>query len=113
MDSVVCIEGRIRYDEFNKRVSVNVDNAMSLDEFRSSTAIALCVELAKSDQFRCNDFLSVVKSYSRDDGLSLVIKIMLEDCEGKIYLPFSIFDVDSFKAKILNIVGVKNVFVEY
>lgn len=34
-DDVVCIEGRVRYDEFSKRMSVNVENAMSLDEFRS------------------------------------------------------------------------------
>lgn len=113
VDDVVCVEGRVRYDEFSKRVSVNVENAMSLDEFRSTAASCLRVEIdgrVKHDVKRIEDIL---KRAERETGVTVALDIRTKKASGRMYLPFTVGNVDELRMELRNSGEVSRTEIEY
>lgn len=103
VDSVVCVEGRVRYDEFSKRMSVSVDNALTLDEFRAASATCLHIELdarEKRDIAKVDDVLQKARS---ENGLTVALQVQTKKASGTVYLPFTVSgDVDALKQDLRN-----------
>ena len=102
VDSVVCIEGRIRYDEFSKRMSVSVNTAMSLDDYRAGAASYLRIDV---DATQKRNFAKIEKALlkgKKETGVSLAMTIKTKTAEGMVYLPFCVGDVDQVRNDLKN-----------
>ena len=113
VDSVVCIEGRIRYDEFSKRMSVSVNTAMSLDDYRAGAASYLRIDV---DATQKRNFAKIEKALlkgKKETGVSLAMTIKTKTAEGMVYLPFCVGDVDLVRNDLKNtgeVLGTKVVY---
>lgn len=112
-DDVVCIEGRVRYDEFSKRMSVNVENAMSLDEFRSVAASCLRVDIDGRVKHDVRRIESILRGSERDTGVTVALDIRTKKASGRMYLPFTVGNVDELRMELRNSGEVTGTEIEY
>ena len=112
-DDVVCIEGRVRYDEFSKRMSVNVENAMSLDEFRSMAASCLRVDIDGRVKHDVRRIESILRGSERDTGVTVALDIRTKKASGRMYLPFTVGNVDELRMELRNSGEVTGTEIEY
>ena len=113
VDSVVCIEGRIRYDEFNKRVSVNVDNAMSLDDFRAMAASCLRVDIDAYEAKNLQALEPILEQSKKATGVTVVLNVRTKKAQGRIYLPFTVGNIDTLRVDLRNSGQVVKTEMEY
>ena len=112
-DDVVCIEGRVRYDEFSKRMSVNVENAMSLDEFRSVAASCLRVDIDGRVKHDVRRIESILRGSERATGVTVALDIRTKKASGRMYLPFTVGNVDELRTALRNSGEISGTEIEY
>mgnify|MGYP000683026243 CR=1 FL=1 len=59
MDDLICVTGRVRYDEFSKRLGVTADEVWNLMELRRRVAQYLEVEVTKDNLPALEDLKAV------------------------------------------------------
>ena len=102
VDSVVCLEGRVRYDDFSKRMSVSVNTAMSLDDYRAAVALYLRLDIDALEARDIGKIEQVLLKHKKEKGLGLAMAIKTSTSEGLVYLPFCIGNVDQARNDLKN-----------
>ncbi len=113
VDSVVCIEGRIRYDEFSKRMSVSVNTAMSLDDYRAGAASYLRIDVDATKKRNFDKIEKALLKSKKETGVSLAMTIKTKKAEGMVYLPFCVGDVDQVRNDLKNTGEVESTKIVY
>ena len=114
VDDPVCATGRVRYDDFSKRMSLTVDECYSLDEYRRLAARHLCVELSPSATKKDLAAIhQVVDAATADDGLSLVFAVRGSKTQGRLVSSHAVKGVEALRHTLRAMSGVANATVEY
>ena len=114
VDDPVCATGRVRYDDFSKRMSLTVDECYSLDEYRRLAARHLCVELSPSATKKdLSAIHQVVDAATADDGLSLVFAVRGSKTQGRLVSSHAVKGVEALRHALRAMPGVANATVEY
>ena len=112
-DAVVFVEGRVRYDEHSKRMSVVVDNALTLDEFRAASASCLQIRMDGRKRRNLKKVADILRTAQRDTGLTVAIDVDTDKASGRIYLPFTVGDVDTLRMDLRQSGEVVSTAIEY
>ena len=96
MDEVLCVNGKIRYDDFSKRLSVTVESCNSLDEFRCQTARFLNIYLNSCDARKISDLQEILRNYLCTDGVTIVISIQKNGLMGRIVTSNKVKKIEDF-----------------
>ena len=112
-DAVVFLEGRVRYDEHSQRMSVVVESAMTLDEYRSTAATCLQIRMDGTRPHNLKKVSDLIRGAARDTGVTVAIDIDTKRASGRMYLPFTVGDVDTLRMELRQSGEVISTAIEY
>lgn len=115
LDDVVCITGKVRYDDFSKRMSVTMDGCDSLDEIRCRLGTELNIEISleKKDSSQINELWNSIQLFFCSDGLPLALTLKNNGIKGKLNIGKTIKQPEELMALVSKQVMVEKVFVSY
>ncbi len=114
VDDPVCATGRVRYDDFSKRMSLTVDECYSLDEYRRLAARHICVELSPSATKKDLAAIhQVVDAATADDGLGLVFAVCGRKTQGRVVSGHAVMSIETLRQTLRALDGVNKITVEY
>lgn len=114
VDEVACVTGRVRYDEYAKRMSVTLDEFSTIDEFRRQTASYLLVELKPGSRAKTlKDIAAILKADAAPDGIGVRLKVPAAGAEGEILASTQVRSMEALQHQLRTLSAVKGVSVVY
>lgn len=112
VDDVICVNGKIRFDEFAKRLSVTVESLESLDEYRNRSAKCLEIVLHETVRAKLNVVKSIIDECSTKEGMNIRLLAQSQGIQGAICLHRKIMESEKFIQRLFaagmnNVVSVK------
>ena len=102
-DAVVCVTGRARYDEFSKRLSVSLDDVMTVDKFRVGHCRFMEVDV-KSDAAKQElaDVKSICAGYAKagTEGVQIALRLRTKASEGLVFVPMEAAQTEELAGKL-------------
>lgn len=115
LDDVVCITGKVRYDDFSKRMSVTMDGCDSLDEIRCrfGSELSIEIQIGKKNLSNLIELRDSIQSFVASDGLPISIWLTNKNIKGKLRLNLFVKDVDNLINSVKNFNFILNIMVVY
>lgn len=102
-DAVVCVTGRARYEEFSKRLSVSLDDVMTVDKFRVGHCRFMEVEV-RDDAARqeLTDVKSICAGYAKagTEGVQIALRLHTKASEGLVFVPMEAAQTEELAGKL-------------
>ena len=102
IDDVVCLFGKIRYDEFSKRCSVTLEKCCSLNEFRLDSLKDILIEITTDNlNFKLKKLYKIFNEERDDNNKGVTVSLLIKSGSGigRIRTNFLCFDVESLVQK--------------
>lgn len=99
-DAVVCVTGRVRFDDFSKRMSVSVDDLMTVDRFRAGHCRFMEVELREdASRQELGVVREVCATYAKP-GLQIALRLRTASAVGRVFIPIEAEETELLAAKL-------------
>lgn len=115
LDDVVCITGKVRYDDFSKRMSVTMDGCDSLDEIRCrfGSELSIEIQIEKKNHSNLFELRDSIQSFVASEGLPISIWLTSQDIRGRLKLNFFAKDIENLINSVKKLSIVSNIRIQY
>lgn len=114
IDDVACVVGKVRYDDFSKRMSVTLDSMETIDAFRAHAARSLQVTLRRGASAKAlRQIKDLLTAASSPDGLLVAMQLHGQSASGTVMLNLFVKDADRLIAELKALPVVESAVVVY
>lgn len=114
VDGVVCLTGKVRYDEFSKRMSVTLESVKTLDQFRHGAAKHLKIRVKPGTNAQTlAQIEELLRQESGESGVPLVLETTAAGVTGSVFAEQQVHGTENFMAALLAVPAVESMQVVY
>lgn len=113
VDTVACVEGKVKYDQFSKGMSVTVSKAWSLDDYRAQTAKEFHIVLKSCSDKDLADLKERLRIYRNIAGLTVGFEVKTANTHGTVYMDMGIVGLDRMLMELPTLPYIESVEIIY